>query len=210
MKKIPKKDLIKIIIMLLAFFTIAGFGLYLYGRMQRKEEVINIIKVANTIEKYGYTLNDNASSYYKQEFEILKEMANNETSNEELIKQIAKLYCIDLLSLNSKINKYEVTSSQYYYSDKQAMHTQKVIDNFYNLIEDNAYDDRKQLLPEVTNVEVTDFKESTYNLSNTKVDSYEINLTITYQEDMGYDKNVQVILVAEGEKYSVVSYNSNK
>ena len=127
-----KKYIIKTTLMLVALFLVVGTGLYFYGRMNRKkDEPVNVSKVENTIEKYGYAINDNASDYYKSEFEILKELAKNDDATEEdIVKQVAKLYIIDLLSLQEKINKYEVTCSQYFYSDKRNMNTQKIIDNF--------------------------------------------------------------------------------
>ena len=182
------------------------------GRMNRKkDEPINISKVENTIEKYGYAINDNASDYYKSEFEILKELAKNDDATEEdIVKQVAKLYVIDLLSLQEKINKYEVTCSQYFYSDKRSMNTQKIIDNFYNLIQDNAYNDRKQELPSVKNVEITNYDTDKYKMNDTTVNSYDVTLKVEYQKDLGYDKNVAVTLVKDGNNYSIVTYNPTK
>ena len=178
---------------------------------RKKDEPVNVSKVENTIEKYGYAINDNASDYYKSEFEILKELAkNDDATEEEIVKQVAKLYVIDLLSLQEKINKYEVTCSQYFYSDKRSMNTQKIIDNFYNLIQDNAYNDRKQELPSVKNVEVTNYGTDKYKMNDTTVNSYDVTLKVEYQKDLGYDKNVAVTLVKDGNNYSVVTYNPTK
>lgn len=210
-KRLKKKDYIKIILILLALFLIFGVGLYFFGKTQRKEEPINVSKVENVIEKYGYYVNDNANSYYKEQFKILKEMVENEEINEEdVVEQIAKLYVIDLLSLNDKINKYEVTSSQYFYSTKKTMNTQKIIDIFYNTIIDNAYDDRIQELPEVKKVEIIDIKKNKYTLDKDKVECYEIIIDVEYQKDLGYDKKVKVILVKDGETYGVVSYKNEE
>lgn len=207
-----KKYIIKTTLMLVALFLVVGTGLYFYGRMNRKkDEPVNVSKVENTIEKYGYAINDNASDYYKSEFEILKELAKNDNATEEeIVKQVAKLYVIDLLSLQEKINKYEVTCSQYFYSDKRNMNTQKIIDNFYNLIQDNAYNDRKQELPSVKNVEVTNYGTDKYKMNDTTVNSYDVTLKVEYQKDLGYDKNVAVTLVKDGNNYSIVTYSPTK
>ena len=121
-KKVNRKRIaiIKIIIILIGLFFVAGIALYLVGRLIRKPEIVNVSKVENTIESYNYIINDNASNYYKDEFEKLKDMLNSDTWDKlEEAKLIAKLYTIDLLSLNNKINKYEVTSSQYFYPSKK-------------------------------------------------------------------------------------------
>ena len=52
-----KKYLIKTTLMLVALFLVVGTGLYFYGRMNRKkDEPVNVSKVENTIEKYGYAI----------------------------------------------------------------------------------------------------------------------------------------------------------
>lgn len=209
-RKVNKKRriaLIKIVVILACLFLVAGTALYFVGRLIRKPEIVNVSKVENTIESYNYILNDNSSDYYKEEFETLKEMLNSETWDKlEEAKLIAKLYTIDLLSLNNKINKYEVTSSQYFYPSKQDMHTSKVIDTFYNLLEDDAYDDRKQKLPEVSNVEVVDITEDTYIIDENEYPCITVNLNITYKEDLGYQKTSKVNLILDNDKYYVVSF----
>ena len=208
-KKLKMKAWVKGIILIIVVFAIAGSCLFLYGKLHRKkDEPINVTNIKESIVKYGYSLNDNVTDYYDSEFHILKDMAyNDEVSEEDIAKQVAKLFIIDLYSMDYKINKYEVTSAQYYYSDKQEMFRNKVVDKLYNLVEDNAYDDREQKLPEVTNVEVTDLEKSTYKMGDNKVASYEVELSISYKEDMGYDKKGLVTLVKDGDNnISVVSY----
>ena len=172
----------------------------------KPEDIVNVTEVSDRIDKYGYSLNKNVTDYYKDEFNKLKNLSNEE----EIAKQVAKLFVIDLFSMDYKINKYEVTSAQYFYSDKRDMHRNKVMDNLYNLMEDNSYGDRKQKLPEVTNVEVSDVKKDNYSLGDKKVDSYVVNLTISYKENLGYDTKGEVILVKDNDNISVVSYKSIK
>lgn len=209
-KKQKRKDWLKGILLIIILFAVVGTGLYFYGRMQRKgDEPAVETKVTDTIDKYGYTLNDNVTEYYKTEFDHLKEMTNDSTVTEQDIAgQVAKLFVIDLFSIDYKINKYEVTSAQYYYSDKQDMYKQKVIDNLYNLIEDNAYNDRKQELPEVSDVTTITNKKDTYKLGNKTVSSYLVDLNISYVKDLGYDTKAEVILVNDGNNLSVVSYKA--
>src|SRR5574344_2313169 len=196
MEKEPKhqkgKAWLKGIIYILILFVLAGVVLYFYGRMQRKsDQPVNTAVVKDTIEKYGYTLNDDVTDYYQQEFDLLKDMAQDSTkTDEDIAKQVAKLFVIDLYSIDYKINKYEVTSSQYFYSDKQDMHKQKVIDKLYNLVEDNAYADRKQDLPEVSDVTIIKTTKGTYKLGEKEVTSYIVNLNINYVKDLGDRKSV--------------------
>lgn len=204
------KDWLKGILLILLLFIIAGVCLYFYGTLQRKKDApVNVAEVKDTIDKYGYSLNDNVTDYYQNEFDILKEMASDTSkTDEDIANQVAKLFIIDLYSINYKINKYEVTSAQYFYSDKQDMHKQKVIDKLYNLVEDNAYADRKQDLPEVSDVTIIKTTKGTYKLGEKEVTSYIVNLNINYVKDLGYDKVGKVILVKDTNNVnmSVVNY----
>lgn len=205
LNKQKRKDWLKGILLILVLFLIAGLVLYIYGYiMKNKNEAVNTTKVYDSIEKYGYTLNDNATDYYKKEFAELKNIENEK----DVATQVAKLFVIDLYSINYKINKYEVTSMQYFYSDKRNMHRQKVLDTIYKYVEDNSYDDRKQDLPEVSEVIVKEEKEEQYKMGDEKKDAYVVTLGISYVKDMGYDKLAEVILVKDGDNLSVVSYDA--
>lgn len=205
LKKQKRKDWIKGLLLVLVLFIIAGLVLYGYGYlMKTKNEVVNSANVFDSIEKYGYTLNDNVTQYYKDEFNKLKTMEDDK----EIATQVAKLFVIDIYSINYKINKYEVTSMQYFYSDKRDMHRQKMVDTIYKYVEDNSYDDRKQELPEVKEVTVKEVKEDKYKMGDEKRDSYVVTLGISYVKDLGYDKLAEVTLVKDGNNYSVVSYDS--
>lgn len=208
LKSMKKSDIFKMFFALVSLFLIFGIVFYFYGTLQRKEEPVNVSKVENDIPTYGYYINDNASSYYKEEFAKLKGILEaDEVDESAYITQLAKVFVIDLLSLNNKINKYEVTSSQFFNSTKKDMFINKVVDNFYDYIEDNAYNDRKQLLPEVNEVVMDELKTTTYKMGNETIDAYEIGATVSYVSDLGYDKKVDVILTKEENKYSVVAYN---
>ena len=213
--KLKKKKRKKKVLLILVLIIIVVGGILVYNfKFKNKNgssKNVVTVKVVDSLDDYGYSISDKDSKYYKSEFEILKELAkNDDATEEEIVKQVAKLYVIDLLSLQEKINKYEVTCSQYFYSDKRSMNTQKIIDNFYNLIQDNAYNDRKQELPSVKNVEITNYDTDKYKMNDTTVNSYDVTLKVEYQKDLGYDKNVAVTLVKDGNNYSIVTYNPTK
>ena len=208
LKSMKKSDIFKMFFALISLFLIFGIVFYFYGTLQRKEEPVNVSKVESNIPEYDYYINDNASSYYKSEFAKLKEILEaEEVDDNAYITELAKVFIIDLLSLNNKFNKYVVTSSQYFNTAKKDMFINKVVDNFYDYIEDNAYNDRKQLLPEVSEVVMDELKTTTYKMGEESVDAYEISADVSYVSDLGYDKKVDVILVKEDNKYSVVAYN---
>ncbi len=186
-------------------FLIAFVILYIYGYLSRsKDELVNKVSAYDSIEKYNYVLNDNVTTYYKDEFQKLKGLEEEDKISE----QVAKLFVIDLFSINYKVNKYEVTSSQYYYSDKREMFRNKVIDQLYNFVIDNSYNDRKQELPEVKEVTITDTKKDTYKLGAEKRDCYVVKVSISYVKNLDYDTKAKIILVKDNNNMSVVSYEA--
>ena len=203
--KQKRKDWAKGILLVLVIFLIAFVILYIYGYLQRdKSEITNVVNALDSIEKYNYVLNDNVTTYYKDEFHKLKGLEDEE----EIANQVAKLFVIDLFSISYKVNKYEVTSTQYYYFDRREMFRNKVIDTLYNYVIDNSYNDRKQDLPEVKEVDIVETKKDTYKLGDDKRDCYVVKLNITYVKDLGYDSKAKVILVKDNDNYSVVSYEA--
>lgn len=186
-------------------FLIAFVILYIYGYLSRsKDELVNKVNAYDTIEKYGYVLNDNVTTYYKDEFQKLKSLEDEQ----EIAEQVAKLFVIDLFSIDYKVNKYEVTSAQYYYSDKREMFRNKVIDQLYNFVIDNSYDDRKQELPEVKEVTITDTKKDTYKLGDEKRECYVVKVSISYVKNLDYDSKAKIVLVKDNNNMSVVSYEA--
>lgn len=204
-----KKSKIKTVLIVLAvILVIVGGGFAVYKLVFDKEEKVKQeIKEIDNLKDYGYTLTDNDSKYFKSEFEELKKIINGKEIDEETyVTQVAKMYAIDLYSLNTKVNKYDIGGLEYYHVNKKDMYELKVMDTLYSIVLDNTFGDRKQELPEISGVEVLNVKESTYKLGDKKVDSYEVQLTLTYVKDMGYDKNVTVTLVKENDsnRWSVV------
>ena len=204
-----KKSKIKTVLIVLAvILVIVGGGFAVYKLVFDKEEKVKQeIKEIDNLKDYGYTLTDNDSKYFKSEFEELKKIINGKEIDEETyVTQVAKMYAIDLYSLNNNVNKYDIGGLEYYHVNKKDMYELKVMDTLYSIVLDNTFGDRKQELPEISGVEVLNVKESTYKLGDKKVDSYEVQLTLTYVKDMGYDKNVTVTLVKENDsnRWSVV------
>ena len=204
-----KKSKIKTVLIVLAVIlviVVGGFAVYKLV-FDKEEKVKQEIKEIDNLKDYGYTLTDNDSKYFKSEFEELKKIINGKEIDEETyVTQVAKMYAIDLYSLNTKVNKYDIGGLEYYHVNKNDMYELKVTDTLYSIVLDNTFGDRKQELPEVSGVEVLNVKESTYKLGDKKVGSYEVQLTLTYVKDMGYDKNVTVTLVKENDsnRWSVV------
>ena len=165
------------------------------------------VKTLETIEGYDYKITSEDSEYYTDEFKVLKEILGaEEIDDTKYASQVAKMYVIDLYSLSTKINKYDIGGDEFYHPNKLEMYKQKVIDTLYSTVEDNTYGDRKQSLPLVNNVEVLSTEETVYIMDSTEVSAYEVTLKWTYEEDMSYDSEGTIIVIKEDKKMYVVDY----
>lgn len=141
----------------------------------------------DTIENYHYILTDNDTDYYKKTFKELKQVLKEEVNEEEYAKTISKLFIIDFYSLSTSVNKNDVGGVQFVKEDYRDTFIKIAKDSIYNSVENNIYGDRKQKLPTVTNVEVT-------NISKEK-DDYIVTASITYEENMGYASSVEINII---------------
>lgn len=206
-----KKSKIKTILIVLLVLCLIGGGVFLgikfLGNNNDKPPVQEVKELDN-LEEYEYILTDKDSKYFKREFEVLKGILNSEEVDvEKYTSQVAKMYVIDLYTLSTKVNKYDIGGVEYFHKDKKEMFEQKVMDTLYSTLLDNTYGDRIQELPEVTNIEVLSNEKSTYKLGKEEKDAYVIKLNITYDKDLGYDKEATVILCQDSDvRWSVVDY----
>ena len=141
----------------------------------------------DTIENYHYILTDNDTDYFKKTFKELKQVLKEEVNEEEYAKTISKLFIIDFYSLSTSVNKNDVGGVQFVKEDYRDTFIKIAKDSIYNSVENNIYGDRKQKLPTVTNVEVT-------NISKEK-DDYIVTCSITYEENMGYASSVEINII---------------
>ncbi len=201
----------KISLVVIASLIIMGILWYVSGMNRTGSKVVNKSEVQEEIKEFGYKINDNESTYYKNTFKELKNLLSNPDYDDNTYRDlVAKLFVIDLYSLGTKINKYEVSSIQYFHPDKQTMHQTKVIDNFYNMIEDNSYGKRSMELPIVSEVTIDEVLDTTYKLGDEEMPASEVDLTMAYEKNLGYDTYGKVTLVKVENKWWVVSFKGLK
>lgn len=208
-EKEKKKSKVKVLLIsLVVVFLLVGSGFALWKFVfNADDKVKQEMKEIDKLENYGYVLMDTDTKYFKSEFANLKEIVKSDNvDSKSYSTQVAKMFVIDLYTINTKVNKYDIGGAEYYHVDKKNMFEQKVMDTLYSSLLDNTFGDRKQELPEVSGVEVVSTKEGTFTLNDKKVDSYEVVLTISYVKDLGYDKKVSVVVVQENDtnRWSVV------
>lgn len=202
----------KILIVLFIILLLLGVGLGIYFTCFKEKKVesppINEIKVTNSIDEYGYTLEDRDTKYFKEKFEELKELLNQEEfEQEEYIKLISELFIMDLFTIENKISRYDVGGLEFVYKDSVSSFKSVLENSIYKTVENNLDGTRNQSLPIVNEVTVTDVKETTYEMPDESiVNGYQVNLSWNYEKDLGYDDKGVIILIPEEKKMGVVFY----
>ena len=203
-----KKNKILIIVGIILVLVVACLLLYKFFFKKGESRTRIEVKVLDSMEEYGYSLSDNDSKFYKQEYDTLKSiLKDNQVDQSKYVEQVAKMFVIDLYTIKTKINKYDIGGSDYYYRDKKGMYEQKVIDTLYSTLLDNTYGDRVQELPQVKSIEVISNEGIIYKLGNKNSECYQIKLKWTYEKDLGYDDKGSLVVCEENSnRWSVVDF----
>lgn len=166
-------------------------------KKEEKGKVVEV-KVLDSLDDYGYSLSDKDTLYFKKEYNVLKDILNKDNfTDEEYATQVAKVFVIDLYTIDTKVNKLDIGGSEYYYLDKVSMYEKKVMDTLYSHLLDNTYGDRNQELPVVKEAKVISTEEMKYKIGDKEKDAYLVKLEWSFEKDMGYDTKGSVVLVKE-------------
>ncbi len=205
-KKKSKKRTIIFSLSLIVIILVAIGCWFLFFRKDSKN-IIEVKELDNLVD-YHYVLTDRDTKYYKKEFEELKKILNQDKVDEEkYATQVAKMFTIDLYTISTKVNKYDVGGVEFYYNDQKEMFEQKVMDTLYSTLLDDTYGDRKQELPEVSDVETVSVEQTTYLLGENEVDAYLVKLKIAYVKNIGYDTEASLVVCKEeGIRWSVTDF----
>lgn len=74
----------------------------------------------------------------------------------------------------------------------------------YNHVENNIYGDRKQELPTVKSVDISEVVKTSYTYKDKEYDAYKVSATWEYVSDMGYDKEGIFYLIKDNNKLYIV------
>ena len=202
-----KKKLRKIIIGILLIALVVLVGLFVYNKVFKKEEVKEV-KVISKIDKYGYTLKENKPKEYKDMFKELEKILNEEKVDEKkYLSQISKMYIYDFYSLNDKAAKTDVGGVDFVYKEVLENYLKKAQDTYYKYVESNIYNNRKQTLPVVTNIQVGDIEQKAFAYGDKTDDkAYYIDMTWEYTNSAfnGYQKEATLVFIHDGIKLCLV------
>lgn len=196
-----KKFLI-IALIILILGLVSAVILY-FKPFKKNSEKIEVLSV-DRIKNFNYELEDRDTELFKKEYEELKNVLSNEEVNyTKYSESLAKLYIIDLYTIRNKRNVYDVGGLEYVYPSIKDNFELKVKDTLYKYIE-NDTGDRKQKLPKVSTIRIDEITEDSVIYQDKTLPSFNVKLSWDYDEDLGYDKSAELILVKEENKIYVL------
>lgn len=162
-------------------------------------------KELDSLELYGYTLDDYDSDLYKEYFNDLKNTLNSKEVNyEDYAKEIVKLFVSDFYTLDNKLTSSDIGGVEFIPGDMVENFKMHAGDTMYNHVKTNIYGDRVQKLPIVKSVEVTNIENITYTYKDKEYSAYKVSARWEYQEDLGYKNNEIFTLIKDNNKLYIV------
>ena len=203
-KNIKKKLVIILIVLAVVSFTVV------FLKATKKEDKSNVDEVKKEDEiqtkEFDYTLYDNKSDLYKEYFKKLKdELLKDVVNEEEYAKIISELFVIDFYSLSDKTTSTDVGGLDFIYEGIKENFVLKATDTIYKYVQSNVYGDRKQELPKVKAVEAKSATVTSVTIGDVSdQNGYTVSLSITYEKEMGFPKEVTLKLIHVEKKLFIV------
>lgn len=202
MKKKYKILLIVIIVLIIVIIAAIVAFKFLKG-----SEPAEPVKVVDRIDNFDYTLDDRDTELMKNTYNELKTvLSSDEIDYEKYTEILSKLFVIDLFTMDNKVNRYDVGSTEYVYPDSVDNFKTNVEDTIYKSMENNSDGKRRQDLPEVSSIDNTSVETSTFTIGEEEHESFVVNINWSYVSDLGYDDNATITLIELNEKLYVVEY----
>lgn len=192
-----------IIVLGILVFSVKDLFDSLTNKGQKKVEVLD------TIKGYDYKLDENDSKYFKELFNRLKKTLTEKNVNEkEYAKLVSQLFITDFYSLGHAINKNDVGGTQFIYKDYRETFETYAKDTVYRYVENNIYGNRKQTLPDITKVEVTEVEQGSFETDIAQDDkAYNVTLKLTYEKDLDYPTTCNLTLIHSNDKLEIAAMN---
>ena len=205
-KVLNKNKLFYFVMISLILVVIIVIGLkFTFEFLVKDNKNVVTKKELDSLELYGYTLDDYDSDLYKEYFNDLKSTLNNKEVNyEDYAKEIVKLFVSDFYTLDNKLTSSDIGGVEFIPSDMVENFKMHAGDTMYNHVKTNIYGDRVQELPIVKSVEVTNIENITYTYKDKEYSAYKVSARWEYQEDLGYKNNEIFTLIKDNNKLYIV------
>lgn len=201
-----KKQIKKSALMIIVLTILISIGLYFL--LFSKSTGGLLVRSKDTTAKFDYTLDKDNTNLMKENFKELKDiLANDNINYEDYAKTLAKLFIIDLYTIDNKKSMYDVGSLEYVY-DKENFKT-RCQNTLYRGLNDKSTRKNNEY-PIVESINIDSFENGEFTYNDYKYESYEITLSWDYKKDLGYDKKGKVTIIKIEDKLYVVSYEGGE
>ena len=189
---------------LIVLILIVGVKIY-FDFFANNDVEVETRKNLDTLDLYGYTLDDSDTDLYKKYFDELKVVLDEkEVDNEKYASLLTQLFVVDVYNLNNKLASTDIGGLEFIHNDLVENFKINLGDTMYNTIESNINGNRTQKLPVVTDVVISNIEEITYEYNDTEYNGYKVSASWTYEEDLGYEDSAQFILISDNNKLNIV------
>lgn len=203
-----KKKNSKIVIISFIVVIIVIFGFIFISSMGKDNNKVKEQKKEDEITENGfdYVLYEQKSKLYKEYYAKLKEeLSKKEINYEEYAKIISQLFVTDFYSLEDKKTATDIGGLDFIHSDIKDNFVLKAKDTLYKNIESDVYGERKQELPKIEKVDIKSSTATSVNKDKlVDENAYQIVVSIEYEKDMGYPKEVTLTLVHDEKKLYII------
>lgn len=205
-KVLNKNKLFYFVMISLILIVIIVIGVkFTFEFLVKDDKNVVTKKELDSLELYGYTLDDYDSALYKEYFNDLKSTLNSEEVNyEDYAKEIVKLFVSDFYTLDNKLTSSDIGGVEFIPSDMVENFKMHAGDTMYNHVKTNIYGDRVQELPIVKRVDVTNLESITYTYKDKEYSGYKVSASWEYQEDLGYKNSEIFTLIKDNNKLYIV------
>lgn len=201
-----KKQIKKSALMIIILTILISIGLYFL--LFSKSTGGLLVRSKDKTVKFDYTLDKDNTNLMKENFKELKDiLANDNINYEDYAKTLAKLFIIDLYTIDNKKSMYDVGSLEYVY-DKENFKT-RCQNTLYKGLNDKSTRKNNEY-PIVESINIDSFENGEFTYNENKYESYEITLSWEYKKDLGYDKKGKVTIIKIEDKLYVVSYEGGE
>lgn len=168
------------------------------------KKTINV-EVVDKIDNYNYTLNSNATDYYKGLFNELSNLLKNDDFDEKSYTElVSKLFITDVYTLDNKLNKNDIGGTEYVYSNFKDDFNMIAQSTIYKNIKNNMYNDRVQDLPIVKEVIINSIDNDDFEYEkNVFENAYYVDVSVNYESDLGYPTNISLVIIKNNDKLEV-------
>lgn len=168
------------------------------------KKTINV-EVVDKIDNYNYTLNSNATDYYKGLFNELSNLLKNGDFDEKSYAElVSKLFITDVYTLDNKLNKNDIGGTEYVYSNFKDDFNMIAQSTIYKNIKNNMYNDRVQDLPIVKEVIINSIDNDDFEYEkNVFENAYYVDVSVNYESDLGYPTNISLVIIKNNDKLEV-------